>query len=786
MTAGRWRVWVDTGGTFTDGLALDPAGRMHRAKVLSSSALRGRLDAVRGERALHYRAPWRVPDDFAAGAELRWLERDRSDRIVASRHIALRVSGATGEPGRLETARPLPRELAPGEPFELRFDEEAPVLAARLLTATPAGRPLPEMAVRLATTRGTNALLERRGARCVLLITRGFADLLLIGNQQRADLFALDVGKPPPLYEQVIEVPERLDAAGRVVEALDLEALRPRLERLAGEGFEAAAVALLHSYRNPTHEQQLTRELKRCGIRHIAASADLAPMIKIVPRAETAVVDAYLAPIIEGYLRRVASALGDESRLHVMTSAGGLVGSDRYRAKDSLLSGPAGGVVGAAASGRGCAGRAGGGQKRHDQDRERLIAFDMGGTSTDVSRFDGDYEYVFEHSVGGAAVAGPALAIETVAAGGGSICHRQGRQLKVGPQSAGADPGPACYGAGGPLTLTDVNLLLGRLDPRRFGIPIQPQAAEAAAAALLGELDGDGGESSRESLLAGFLAIADERMAEAIRRISIRRGYDPRRYALVAFGGAGGQHACAVAELLGIATVVAPREAGLLSALGLGAAVIERFAQSQVLAPLSTIEPELSGRLAELAEQASREVAAEGVAPGDVAVRRRLAYLRFAGQEATLELEVGARGEAGGRPLAAAFLERYESLYGYRPPERPIEVDSLRVVSSSRGEAHTAPAPRPPERRAVSVGDRPARDAIPGGERRAFFGDRWRAVPVFDGPDLVPGDRLAGPALVLDDHATLVVGGGWRALKASSGALVLEREGRCSSARRRE
>ncbi len=760
-STGVWRVWVDTGGTFTDGLAVDPAGGLHRAKVLSSSALRGRVGAVLDDRTVRLSAPWRLPDGFAAGAELRRLERGGPGLQIA----------ASSAGGRLTLAEALPGDLEAGEPLEIRFDDEAPVLAARLLTATPAGvapqgsernGALPPMALRLATTRGTNALLERRGARCALLITRGFADLLAIGNQQRADLFALDARKPPPLYEAVIEVPERLDAAGEVVEELDLEALRPRLEQLAAEGFEAAAVALLHSYRNPAHERLVARELERAGVGFVATSAELAPVIKILPRAETAVVDAYLGPIIEGYLRRVEAKL-DRGRLLVMTSAGGLMGSGRYRARDSLLSGPAGGVVGAAGAGRDCG-------------FERLIAFDMGGTSTDVSRFDGDYEYVFEHAVGGATVSGPALAIETVAAGGGSICHREGRQLTVGPESAGADPGPACYGAGGPLTLTDVNLLLGRLDPARFGIPIQPAAAEGAAVALLGDLEAEGG---REHLLEGFLAIADERMAEAIRRISVRRGYDPRRYALVAFGGAGGQHACAVAGLLGMSTVVAPADAGLLSAAGLGAAVIERFTQLQVLSPLSaTSHPhpsgvtdgELEARLAELAEQAVGEVVAEGVGRGDAGVRRRLAYLRFAGQEATLELEVDPDGRVAGTPLAAAFLERYRALYGYRPAARPIEVDSLRVVASSRPAASAAAA-------AAAAGERPPERAAPAaGERRAFFAGDWQRVPVYHGPDLLPGHRLTGPALVLDDHATLVVGAGWRARMTPSRALVVERE----------
>ncbi len=739
-----WRVWVDTGGTFTDCLAVDPAGGLHRAKVLSSSALRGRLGAVLGARRLRYRSSWRLVDGFATGAEVRWLERAAP---------VVRIAEDLGAARRLEVAAPLPADLTAGEPFEIRFREEAPVLAARLVTATPALAPLPPMTMRLATTRGTNALLERRGARCAFFVTRGFADLLRIGDQQRPELFALGPRRPAPLYEAVIEVAERLDAEGEVIEPLDLGAPGLRLESLAA-GFEAAAVALLNSYRNPAHEQRLQRELERAGFAFVSASAELAPVAGILPRAETAVVDAYLAPIVEGYLRRVESALAG-GRLQVMTSAGGLVASDRYQAKDSLLSGPAGGVVGAAESGRGSG-------------FERLIAFDMGGTSTDVSRFDGDYEYVFEHTVGDARVAAPALAIETVAAGGGSICWREGRQLKVGPESAGADPGPACYGAGGPLTLTDVNLLLGRLDPRRFGIPIQPAAAEAAAEALLTDLAG----VPREALLEGFLEIADERMAEAIRRISVRRGYDPRAYALVAFGGAGGQHACAVAELLGVGTIVAPREAGLLSALGLGAAVVERFAQRQVLALLEVVEGELERALGELAERAAAEVAAEGVDRAEIVVRRRQANLRFIGQEATLELEVGPRGDVGGRPLAAAFRERYEALYGYRPPKRPIEVDSLRVVASSRPAEVAGGARRPGVRQPTP------RDAAAAGERRAYVAGAWRRVPVYLGPDLEPGDELAGPALVLDDHATLVVGATWHARTAPSGAVILERSRR--------
>ena len=310
----------------------------------------------------------------------------------------------------------------------------------------------------------------------------------------------------------------------------------------------------------------------------MSCSSDLAPFIRLLPRAETAVVDAYLGPVLHGYLRGVRDALGG-GRLHVMTSAGGLARPEDFRPKDSLLSGPAGGVAGAALAGR----RSG---------MERVIAFDMGGTSTDVARWAGDFEYVWEHEVGGAHLVAPALAIESVAAGGGSVCAFDAQGLRVGPESAGASPGPACYGAGGPLTVTDVNLLLGRLDPARFGIPVDPAPAEAALEALRRELrERTGEDAGREPLLAGFLEIADERMADAIRGISLRRGYDPAEHALVAFGGAGGQHACGVAARLGIRHVLVPPDAGLLSALGIGHAPLERFAERQVLRPLDEAGP---------------------------------------------------------------------------------------------------------------------------------------------------------------------------------------------------
>jgi 5-oxoprolinase (ATP-hydrolysing) len=812
-------VWIDTGGTFTDCLAIDPAGRLHRAKVLSSSSLRATVEAVgEGGRRLRLVPRWEVAEGFFAGCRLTVLGGGAPAGVGATTGTGSRDGGSPSQAGGSDSAgadpggsssslarSPAPRlgegagtsagggaiegegtaagaasgagggvgidgydaasgEILlaealtppppPGARVEIASPEEAPVLAARLVTGTPAGEVLPPMALRLATTRGTNALLERRGAAVALFVTRGFADLLEIGTQQRPDLFALAVVKPLPLYRAVVEVDERLAADGSVVRPLALDGLAEEAARLVADGVEAAAVCLLHSDLEPAHERRVAAALRESGMPRVVASHQVAPRIKVVPRAETTVVEAYLAPVLAAYLDGVAAALPEDAgTIHLMTSAGGLVRRADFRAKDALLSGPAGGVAGAARAAR----RSG---------LARIVSFDMGGTSTDVARWDGDFEYLFEHRVGDAHLVAPALAIETVAAGGGSICGFDGLALTVGPESAGARPGPACYGGGGPLALTDVDLLLGRLDPERFGIPVVPEAAaaafEAVRARVAAAAAARGAEPpAAEGLLAGFLAIADERMADAIRTISVRRGDDPAEHALVAFGGAGGQHAAALAELLGIATVLVPPDAGLLSAVGLGAAVVERFGERQVLAPLTEVEAAVPDWLDELGRRTAAAVAAEGVPAGEVEVRRRLVHLRFAGQESTLAVE-----PEGATPLAALFAAAHRERYGYLPEARPVEVESLRVVASSRPEPPPAPAP-PPAPRTVT----------PAAHRRAWFPGGWREVPVHDRPALPPGAAFAGPALVFEAHGATVVPPGWRARVDGVGGMVLEREG---------
>jgi len=736
-TAAPWQIWIDTGGTFTDCLARDPRGRLHRAKVLSSSALRATVERALAPDALRIREEWNAPQGLVDGFEV---------RLLGLRHPLAHVTTYDIKTHTVYLDRPLPDLPPAGTTMELASPDEAPILAAKLVTRTPFGGRLPPLAMRLATTRGTNALLERRGGRVALFITRGFGDLLRIGTQQRPDLFALRVTTREPLYECVVEVDERLAADGSVLRALVPATLAEAASRCAAEGIDAAAVALMHAYRNPAHERAVEGALRDAGFRHVSLSSELAPLIKLLPRAETAVVDATLSPVIRDYLQAVGAALHG-GLLHVTTSAGGLVRPEEFRAKDSLLSGPAGGVAGAAHAGQrsGC---------------RRVIAFDMGGTSTDVARWDGDFEYVWEHEVGGGRIFSPALAIESVAAGGGSVCAFDAEGLRVGPESAGAAPGPACYGAGGPLTLTDCNLLLGRISPHHFAIPVDTAPAADAADALLREVQArTGEETTREALLAGLLDIADERMADAIRTISLRRGYDPAGYALVAFGGAGGQHACGVAERLGIETVIVPADAGLLSALGIGHAPLERFAERQVLRPLADVEADVGAWFTELGNQALGAVAREGVERSTIAVRRRIASLRYAGQESSLEVEWAPGGD-----LREAFEARYAAVYGHRPAQRPIELESMRAVASTP--AADASPEATPERFPAPTS----------GTRRLWMRGGWRKVPCYAREGLHPGAAFAGPAVVTEAHAATYVGEGWSAELDGAGALLLERD----------
>ncbi len=492
-----WQIWIDTGGTFTDCIAIDPSGKLSRLKVLSHSSIRGTVSKIVSSKVIEVKVSWPAEQDIFKGFNFR----------IVGTSIAVPIERVDLLSGRIHLQQDLPKGSA-GQTIEISSGEEVPVLAARMLTGTALDEAFPRLEVRLGSTRGTNAILERKGARTVLLVTKGFRDLLVIGNQQRPDLFALQITKSQPLYDRVIEVEERVNAAGEVETALTPDAIESTISTLKKTKCESIAIALMNSYRNPVHELKLKKALLDEGFSYLSVSHQLSSQIKILSRAETTVANAYLDPIIDRYLQGIKAKL-PHARVSVMTSAGSLVNSDAFFPKDSLLSGPAGGVVGAAI-------------KATESGKPKVIAFDMGGTSTDVSLYHGRFDYRFESTVGSCKILSPSIAIETIAAGGGSICGFDGYRFTVGPQSAGASPGPACYGANGPLTITDVNVLLGRLDPGNFAIPIDPSKSAAALEKVLSAVrKATGRPLSASQALESFIRIANEKMAEAIRKISI-------------------------------------------------------------------------------------------------------------------------------------------------------------------------------------------------------------------------------------------------------------------------
>ena len=734
-TDSLWSIWVDTGGTFTDCVGIDPAGNRHRAKVLSSRGLRGTITEVISDHSFKVRQDWEAPDHFINGFQFRLLNEESISANV--KHFKASRSIVT-----LDTS--LVKDSWIDRSFEVVSPEEAPVLAARLITQSPIDKSLPPVNLRLATTRGTNALLERKGASVALFITRGFGDLITIGTQQRPDLFALNIEKPSLLYDEVIEVNERMDADGKVLAPINPSSLKVQAEKVLEQGITSAAVVFMNSYMNADHEQNMKRWLCEMGFEYISVSSDFSRFVKILPRAQTTLVNAYLAPVMESYLDAVKSSM-HHGKLSIMTSAGGLMNSSKFTPKDGLLSGPAAGVVGAAAVGK-------------EAGFDNIISFDMGGTSSDVSRVDEDFEYVFEHVVGDARLTAPAVAIETVAAGGGSICSFDGHALQVGPESAGAAPGPACYGAGGPLTLTDINVLAGRLDERNFHIPIDIEAAQKKLGNIVDAINTKEEQPvSRESVLEGFLDIANQRMAEAIEKISLRKGYDPKEYALVSFGGAGGQHCCGIARRLGIDDIIIPEDAGLLSASGLGHAVMEHFEEEQILKPLDEMTSTISERMEKITQKAL-DFLSEETHTQALTVRRRFIFMRLKGQESTLEITY-----RPGQNLLEAFREKYKQRYGHWVDDAVVEVESLRVVVSTKSEID-----RQQKAEEKATADWPAI-----GKKDVLFDGEMISMPVFDRQQATAGAAIAGMALILDPYSTLLVEPGWQLNVDQNKSLIL-------------
>lgn len=623
--------------------------------------------------------------------------------------------------------------------------DDAPVEGIRHLLGLAPHEPLPGgLEVRMGTTVATNALLERRGVPTALLITRGFEDLPEIGDQARPDLFALAIAKPPPLAARVVGVEERATPDGAVLGRSGPDALAAPLRALRDEGIRSVAIAVLHGIRAPELERALGRVASDAGFDHVALSHEVDGEQGLLARADTTVVDAYLTPLLQAYLDRLRTALAG-SELRIMQSSGSLAPAEQFRGRHAVLSGPAGGVVALGAVAR----QAG---------LDRLIGLDMGGTSTDVTRWDGQPERVFTTRVAGVRLRAPMLAIHTVAAGGGSLCRFDGRRFTVGPESAGAEPGPLAYGrpeAREP-TLTDANVALGRLPADRFPFPLdEPRACEAFAA-LASALGADDDDRSAVEVAAGFFEVAVEGMAEAIRRVTIARGHDAREYALCVFGGAGGQHCCAVARRLGIRRVLSHPLGGVLSAFGMGVADVgwhgERDAGGRALDDDALAA--LREDAADLEGAGRRALEWEG---GERSAHASL-DLRYAGTETAIP--VPWRGDA--RALRAAFEAEHDARFGYGRPGHGVEVATVRVEVLARSPTPALQAPTA------------GRRAAPRGRRTVWMaGDRYERVPVHHREDLGRGARVEGPALVLEATGALVVEPGWRLQVRADGLIDL-------------
>jgi 5-oxoprolinase (ATP-hydrolysing) len=707
---GRWQFWIDRGGTFTDVVAQRPDGEIVIHKLLSENPERYADAAIQG-----------IRDVLGIAADV-----------------------------------PIPAEQI--------------------------------AAVKMGTTVATNALLERKGDRTLLLITKGFRDALRIGYQNRPHLFARHIVLPEMLYERVVEVEERYTAEGEELVPVQLnDALMQSLQAAYTDGIRGCAIVFLHGYRYPDHEQEVAAIVCQIGFTQISVSHAVSPLIKLVSRGDTTVVDAYLSPILRRYINRVAaelessefpglsSQLADPPQLSTlapqpsvnlmfMQSNGGLTDARLFQGKDSILSGPAGGIVGAVKTST---------MAGFDQ----IIGFDMGGTSTDVSHFNGEYERTFETEVAGVRLRAPMMSIHTVAAGGGSILVFDGSRYRVGPESAGAYPGPACYRRGGPLTVTDCNVRVGKLQaaffPAVFGtagnLPLDTEIVTQTFATLTAEIQEKAGDQrTPEQVAAGFLAIAIDRMANAIKKISIQRGYDVTEYTLCCFGGAGGQHACLIAEALGITQIFIHPYAGVLSAYGIGLADLRTLLERGVEARLSQEVIATLGEILEALTAAGHaEIRGQGVEDAHIQVLRK-AHLRYEGTDSALVVEFGDAGA-----MRSQFEQAYDQRYGFTMPTKALMVEAVSVEVIGR---ITAPV-EPILARGRSTPLEPVATV------QIYTKDNWHDTPVYQRQDLKPGDRIAGAALIVESTGTNVIEPGWEAELTERNHLVLKRSPACWGAR---
>jgi len=680
-----WQFWIDRGGTFTDIVAISPAGQLSSHKLLSDNPRQYNDAAIQGIRTILGLA---------------------SNTVLPENQLA---------------------------------------------------------AVKMGTTVATNALLERRGAPTALLITRGFADALKIGYQNRPDIFALHIQRQAMLYDQVIEIDERITASGAVLKTPDIEQLQQALQTLHQQGIRAIAIACMHGYQYPQHEQQIAACARQFEFEQISCSHNISPLIKLVSRADTTVIDAYLSPILRRYVEQVRSQLGN-TPLMFMQSSGGLCKASHFHGKDAILSGPAGGIIGmahiAAAAGF-----------------NKVIGFDMGGTSTDVSHYAGDYERDFETEIAGARLRVPLMRIHTVAAGGGSILHFDGERYRVGPESAGANPGPACYRNDGPLTVTDCNVLLGKLQttlfPQVFGPNADQHLDHATVIQKFSELTDNINSTNCTQLTAlevaeGFLAVAIDNMANAIKKISVQRGYDISEYALCSFGGAGGQHACLVADALGMQRILIHPHAGVLSALGIGLAQPRIIREAAIEQPLSKgLIPQLEQGFAELENQASLELRQQGFDNDHFNCRRRC-HIHY--QDADTQLLIEYSSEHN---LRNHFEQAHRRQFGFSNGTTPLIIAALQVEMIAADHNKSA---QPPTTPAQAKHEAKTPTPVIREHVKVTMAGQTNNTPVYDRDQLSHGHRVKGPAIIIEPNSTIIVEPAWQADCLASGELLLNRK----------
>jgi len=718
---------------------------MHRTKVLSSGVFKGQLrlaDLTDVDQSGNSNEPSGMWDT----AQMSLLNAAGDSLFTAK----VQSSNA----GTFVLDRPIPAELLAADQtlaYELDPNLHAPLAAMRILSRVRMCDPLPDCTVHLGTTRGTNALLTKSGARTALIASKGMKDFLTIGDQTRPHLFELAIRKPQPLFETSIEIDERVLADGTVECRPDESKVRQQLTELKNAGIESIAICLMHGYRYPQHEEDVGRIACEIGFADVRLSHRVSPLIKLIPRGETTVLDAYLNPVIGTYLDEIQAGLSKRSGLKLMTSAGGLVSRDYFSGKDSVLSGPAGGVVGAA-------------RVATQFGFDRVIGFDMGGTSTDVSRYesvDGNdqFEREYESQKAGVRIVTPMMAIETVAAGGGSVCWFDGTKLCVGPESAGANPGPTCYGKGGPLSITDVNLFLGRIVPDQFPFPLDHQAVENRLTRMCDELKVAGFEYSPQELAEGFVKIANHSMATAISTVSIARGYDPDDHVLMSFGGAGSQHCCGVAENLEMSRILDHPQSSILSAVGIRLADRTSHETSAIREVWDVgLEQRLETAFVQMKDRASSRLRVDdSSAAPSIAIRRRI-DMRYTGTEQYLTIELAADQTA-----KALFEDRHRQLYGY-VQDRPIEVVAMRVEAILEGNRLTPATP-------VREFERLEPDSF---QEMYVRGETCRAG-CYDRRKISTGDGIAGPAIITDRYSTTIVDSGWTAKCIGDGTLLIER-----------